>query len=290
LKKSKWFLLPFALMLVLAMVLAGCNQATPAKPTTPSPAEPLTPTVPSGELSGEITEAGSTTVQPVAESLAAAFMAKYPDVNVVIQGGGSSVGVKSAAEGTVDIGAASRELKSSEVGTVEPHVLARDGIAIVTHSSQSVTNLTKEQVKQIFSGEITNWSQVGGANESINVVAREEGSGTRAAFEEMVMCEDLIAATAILQPSNGAVRTTVSGDANAIGFLSFGYLDSSVKALDIDGVAGTVENAKNGTYPIVRPLLFLTKGQPTGLVKEFINFCLGAEGQAIVAQDYIPVN
>jgi len=217
-------------------------------------------------------------------------MAKYPDINVVIQGGGSSTGVKSAAEGTVDIGAASRELKESEIGTVVEHVLARDGIAIVAHPTQSINNLTKDQVRQIFAGEITNWSEIGGADEQINIVAREEGSGTRAAFEEMTMGESVIVATAILQPSNGAVRTTVAGDPNAIGFLSFGYLDSSTKALSIDGMAGTVDNAKNGTYPIVRPLLLLTKDQPTGIVKAFIDYCLGSEGQEIVAEDYIPVN
>jgi len=239
-------------------------------------------------ISGTITEAGSTTVQPVAESLAAAFKAKYPGINVIIQGGGSSTGIKAAAEGTVDIGAASRELKPNEVGTVVAHVLARDGIAIVVHPSQKISNLSMDQVRQIFAGEISSWNQVGGSNQDIVVVAREEGSGTRAAFEEMVMGDALITGTAILQPSNGAARTTVAGDANAIGFLSFGYLDSSVKALSVDGVAGTVENAKNGTYPIVRPLLLLTKGQPEGIVKEFMDFCLGPEGQEIVAEDYIP--
>ena len=245
---------------------------------------------PTVEMKGEITEAGSTTVQPVAESLAAAFMDKYPQVNVVIQGGGSSVGVKSANEGTVNIGAASRNLKSSEIEWgVVPHVLAKDGIAIVTHPNNSVTSLTKQQVVEIYNGTITNWSEVGGADAEISVVSREEGSGTRAAFEEMVMDEELITDTAILQPSNGAVRTTVAGAANAIGFLSFGYIDSSVKALAIDGVAATVENALNGTYPIVRPLLFVTMGQPEGLAKEFIYYCLSAEGQKIVAEDYIPV-
>jgi phosphate transport system substrate-binding protein len=143
---------------------------------------------------------------------------------------------------------------------------------------------------QIYSGQITNWNEVGGSNNTINVVSREEGSGTRGAFEELVMGDELITENAILQPSNGAVRTTVTGDPNAIGYISFGYLDSSVKSVSIDGVAGTVDNAKNGTYPIVRPLLFLTKDQPTGLVKEFLDFCLGDEGQAIVAEDYISVN
>jgi phosphate transport system substrate-binding protein len=266
----KRFTLMAAVLVAVALTLTGC----------------------SGGVKGEITEAGSTTVQPLAEELANAFMAEHPDVKITIQGGGSAVGIKSAADGTVDIGAASRELTVDEknLGLVE-HVLARDGIAIVTHPSQTVSGLTKEQVKQIFAGEITNWSQVGGSNEDINVVSREEGSGTRAAFEEMVMGKDtVITAMAILQPSNGAVRTTVAGDPNSIGFLSFGYLDSSVKALSVDGVAGTVENAKNGTYPIVRPLLLLTKGEATGLVKEFIDYCLSDEGQQIVAKDYITVS
>lgn len=302
-KKSKWFALPLAVLLVLVFVLAGCTTnatstptttatATPASTATSSPTKTATAKATATGLSGNITEAGSTTVQPVAESIAAAFMAKYPEVKVVIQGGGSGVGVKSVAEGTVDIGAASRELTNDEkaLGIVD-HVIARDGIAIIAHSSQMVSGLTKSQVKDIFSGAITNWSQLGGADKTIHVVAREEGSGTRAAFEEMVMGKDaVITATAILQSSNGALKTTVAGDPDAIGFLSFGYLDSSVKALDIDGIAGTVANAKNGTYPIVRPLLFLTKGEPEGLVKEFINFCLGPEGQAIVAKDYISLN
>jgi len=161
--KLKWLLLPLTVLTIMAVILAGCSGTTSDTPSK------------KGDFSGEITEAGSTTVQPVAESLAAAFMEKYTDITVVVQGGGSSTGVKSAAEGTVDIGAASRELKPNEVGTVVEHVIARDGIAIVAHPSQAVGNLSTEQVKQIFAGEITNWKQVGGADENINVVAREEG-------------------------------------------------------------------------------------------------------------------
>jgi len=281
-KITKWAaMLPAFIVLGLALVLAGCAQSAPAPTTPPSGSEP----------SGEIALAGSTTVQPVAERLANSFMSLHPGVNIVVQGGGSSVGVKSAAEGIADIGTASRELKQSEhdLGLVV-HIIARDGIAIVAHPSQTVTTLAKEQVKGIYAGEITRWSEVGGADEEIHIVAREEGSGTRGAFEEMVMGDALIAATAILQPSNGAIRTTVAGDPDAIGFLSFGYIDPSVKTLAIDGIEATVENAQNGTYPVVRPLLFLTKGQPAGLAKEFIDYCLSPEGQAIVAEDYIPVN
>ncbi len=245
-----------------------------------------------GGLSGTITEAGSTTVQPLAEKLANEFTSKHPDVTITIQGGGSSVGVTSCNEGTVDIGAASRELKSSEPALVT-HLLARDGIAIITHPSNTVTGLTLDQVAEIFAGDITNWNQVGGPDQTIYVVAREEGSGTRAAFEEMVMAKhdpELLINADVLLPSNGAVRTSVSTTPWSIGFLSFGYLDSSVKSLAIDGVEGTVGNAKNGTYPIVRPLYFLTKEQPTGLVKDFIDFCLSSEGQSIAeAEGFISV-
>ncbi|MFH1486877.1 MAG: phosphate ABC transporter substrate-binding protein [Chloroflexota bacterium] len=271
-----WLMLPAAALLLATTVL-GCAPA----------AVPITEAELGGasRLSGTVTEAGSTTLQPVAEKLAAEFKKMHPDANVVVQGGGSSVGVKSAAQGIVDMGAASRELKDSEKGTVQEHLLAKDAIAIVTHPSNKVSGLTKEQVQKIFAGEITRWGQVGGQSKEIHVVAREEGSGTRDAFQEMVMEKDVITKNAILQPSNGAVRTTIVGDGQAIGFLSFGYLDPSVKAVDIGGVAATVENAKAGKYPIVRPLFFLTKGQPHGLVKAFIDFCMSPEGNKIVEKE-----
>ena len=145
--------------------------------------------------------------------------------------------------------------------------------------------MTKDQIIKIFAGEITDWSEVGGSSGTITVVAREEGSGTRGAFEEMVMGKTLITDKAILQPSNGALRTSVSTTPLAIGFLSLGYIDSTVKALAVDGVAPTQENCKSGKYPIVRPLYFLTKEQPTGLVKAFIDFCTGSEGQKIVQDE-----
>lgn len=236
------------------------------------------------DSSDTVTIAGSTTVQPVAEALAEAYKDVNPDVTVTISGGGSSTGVKSADNGTVDIGAASRELKDSEPDLVE-HVLARDGIAIVTHPSNTVAGLTTEQVRNIFAGDITNWSEVDGPDHSITVISREEGSGTRGAFEEMVMDEELITADALLFPSNGNVKTSVSTTEWSIGYISFGYLDSDVKSLAVDGIEGTIANAKNGTYPIVRPLLLLTKEEPEGAVKDFIDFCLSADGQAIVEDE-----
>ncbi|MDD4924629.1 MAG: phosphate ABC transporter substrate-binding protein [Dehalococcoidales bacterium] len=283
---------------LLVGLLGGCkneNATVTTTKTVTAAATTLTSTATktiteSGELSGTITIGGSTTVQPLSETLAEAFTEIFPNVRITVTGGGSSVGIKSASEGTLDIGAASRELKASEesLGLVVS-VLAYDGIAVIVNAAQTVTDLTIEQIKRIYAGEITNWNEVGGANENIVVVSREEGSGTRAAFEEMVMGETLITASAILQSSTGALKTTVAGNSRAIGYISMGYLDSSVNALSIDGVAGTEENAKNGSYPIVRPLLYVTKGEPEGIVKKYIDFCKGIAAQAIVAEDYISI-
>lgn len=241
----------------------------------------------------DIEVAGSTTVQPLAERLAEAYEEINPSVRISIQGGGSSVGVRSAADGTVDIGAASREVKESEMAEnpgLVIHTIAKDGIAIATHPGIPVNQLTLEEIRAIFSGEITRWSEVGGPEEMITVVAREEGSGTRAAFEDMVMDDALIDLGAILLPSNGAVRTTVSTTPNSIAFLSFGYIDSSVNALAVNGVDATVENALSGEYPVVRPLNMITNGQPSGSAAEWLEFIMSESGQAIVVDEgYIPV-
>jgi len=288
-QRNRTLIVAGLLILVLLATVVAC-QSTPTKPTE------TTPTSAPTSLSGSISVAGSTTVQPLAEKLAEAFNAQHPDVQIDVQGGGSSVGVKSAGQGTVDVGMASREVKQSELdeySNLRVFTIARDGIAIVTHPDVPVDGLTKEQVKGIFAGDITNWSEVGGPDKPIVVVAREEGSGTRAAFEEMVMGGEegpAIADTAILQPSNGAVRTTVSTTPDSIGFLSFGYLDQSVKALAIDGVEATEANAARGAYPIVRPLNMMTQGEPAGVVKAWLDFILSDAGQAIVRKEgYIPV-
>jgi len=269
---KRWVLLILVGILAVSMVAVGCGK----------------------ELSGTITVAGSTTVQPLAELLADEFMSENPDVQVTIGGGGTSVGITSVNNGTVDIGSASRDLKSDEPQLVK-HLLAKDGIAIIVKPGNPVSGLTKAQVRDIFGGVIKNWKDVGGPDHAINVVVRESGSGTRTAFEEMVMAKPepavAIASTALEQNSNGGVKQVVGGDSYAIGFISFGYIDNTVKALSIDGVEATVENAKNETYPIVRPLYFLTKEEPTGLVKDFIDFCLSDEGQAIVADEgYISID
>jgi phosphate transport system substrate-binding protein len=239
--------------------------------------------------------AGSTTVQPLAEELAEAFMELNPDVVIEIQGGGSSVGVTSAGEGTVDIGNASREVKSSEFEKfpdLQVFTIAYDGIAIVTHLDAELDTLSVEQVRDIFAGEITNFSEVGGPDAPITVVSREEGSGTRAAFEELVMEhgeEKVITEKALLQQSNGQVRTTVSTTPNSIAYLSFGFLDDTTRPVPIDGAEPSVANVKNGSYPIFRPLNMLTNGAPNDLAQAFLDYILSGDGQAIVAEKYITV-
>jgi phosphate transport system substrate-binding protein len=219
---------------------------------------------------------------------------------IEIQGGGSSVGVTSAGEGTVDIGNASRDVKDSELEKfpdLQVFTIAYDGIAVVTHPDTQLASLSVEQVRDIFAGEITNFKDVGGPDAAIVVVSREEGSGTRAAFEELVMeykegdenKQKPIFEKALLQQSNGQVRTTVATTPNSIGYLSFGFLDESTTPVPIDGVEPTVANVKNGSYPIFRPLNMLTKGEPNELAKAFLDFILSEEGQAIVAEDYITI-
>ncbi|NPV26307.1 MAG: phosphate ABC transporter substrate-binding protein [Firmicutes bacterium] len=233
----------------------------------------------------EITIAGSTSVQPISEVLAQAFMAKHPEIKVNVQGGGSTAGIQAAKTGTANIGSSSRELKSEEKGLVET-MICKDGIAVVVNPKNEVKNLTIDQIRKIYKGEITNWKQVGGADKEINVVTREAGSGTRGAFEELVMGKDNpISSKAIVQNSTGAVRTTVAGDVNAIGYVSLASLNESVKALSVDGVEPTVENVKNGTYKISRPFLYLTKEPPAGAVKTFIDFVMSPEGQSLIQKE-----
>lgn len=270
----------------LVLILAGCGISPSG---TADPFSPGSSLIPVSQLSGTITESGSSTVQPLAEKLANAFMAQHRNVKVIIQGGGSSLGIKAASDGTVDLGASSRELAPSDP-VVVAHPLALDGIAIIVNPANPVSNLTKDQVRDIYSGIITNWSQVGGPDQNIHLSAREEGSGTRTAFEDLVMDDFTVVKKAILQPSSGALIQVVKSDPAAISFVSFGYLSNSVKALKIDGVAATEANVKSGAYPIVRSLYFLTKTEPEGLVKEFLGFCAGPDAEAIIlSEGYVTV-
>ncbi|BDZ72221.1 phosphate ABC transporter substrate-binding protein [Methanobacterium petrolearium] len=235
-----------------------------------------------------ITIVGSTSVQPVAEKLATEYMKSHSNVKITVQGGGSSVGIKSVEDGTADIGTSSKNLKANESEGLTQWQIGLDGIAIAVNKENNVSGLTLEQVKGIFDGSITNWNEVGGADANINVVIREEGSGTRDAVAEIVLGDKKAEFVdgAIVQSSTEAVQQAVAQDPDAIGFISFASL-SDTKALEINGVAPSEETVKDGTYVIQRPFLFLIKGDATGAIKEFIDWVNGSEGQAIIESEKV---
>ena len=228
--------------------------------------------------------AGSTSVQPYAEVLAEEYMIKRPEKIIDIQGGGSSAGITAVESGTAAIGMSSRSLKESE-----KHLwfleIARDGLAMIIHPNNPVNNLTLAQIQGIYTGDIQNWSELGGANARIHIIAREEGSGTRSAFEELVMDGRRVTPKAIVQNSNGAVRQLIAGDPRSIGFISLGLVDNNVKALQLEGIEATHENVANGNYSLFRSFLFVAKERPAGPAMEFIDFIFSLEGMAIMANE-----
>jgi len=250
-------------------------------------------------LSGKVVVAGSTSVQPLSEELASAFMDINPDVSIEIQGGGSGVGIKAAQDKIADFGSSSRELNAEEKATIaNEYVIAKDGVAVVLDPTNTVTDLTLDQIKQIFTGKITNWKEVGGADAPIVVVSREEGSGTRGAFVEITKVSEKDAAgtavdnttkDALVQPSTGAVKQTVASTPNTIGYISIGALDDTVKAIKVEGIDATEANVLSGDYKISRPFLYLSNTELTPAAQAFLDFILSVEGQAIVAKDFIPV-
>ena len=228
--------------------------------------------------------AGSTSVQPYAEILAEEFMAQDPEAVIDIQGGGSSAGITATQTHSADIGMSSRSLEDGEknLWSVE---IAKDGLAIIVNPENPIKNLTSDQIRDIYAAEITDWSQIGGTKARINIIAREEGSGTRSAFTELLMGKKEITPKAIVQDSNGAVRQLVADDPNAIGFISLGLVSDEVKALNLDGVEASRENIMNNSYKLSRQFLFVTNGEPTGIQKSFIDFTLSSEGQNLLSKE-----
>ncbi|MFC7687335.1 phosphate ABC transporter substrate-binding protein [Ureibacillus sp. GCM10028918] len=235
---------------------------------------------------------GSTSVGPLAEKLAHKY-AEQDNTNIEINQIGSSAGITNATNGVSEIGMSSRDLKEEEKGQLNEVVIAYDGIVVVTHPTNKVKDLTLEQVKQIFTGEVTNWKEFGGDDMEIVVVSREDGSGSRDAFQEIVdYSSGELIKNAIIASGNGNIKTTVANNKHAVGFISFEYIDESVSTIDINGVEATADNVLQQKYKLSRPFLFVYKdGKLSEAGQKFIDFIISEDGQAIAAEaGAIPIN
>lgn len=284
------------ILAVTTLVACGNGDATTAQPSAVESSAAESTVAASSEaasaettadLSGSISMVGSTSMEKLANALSEAFMEEYPDVTVTAEFVGSGAGIEAVTNGTADIGNSSRSLKDEEkaAGVVE-NVVAIDGIAVCVDPANEVADLTKEQLTNIYNGTITNWKEVGGADEPIIVIGREAGSGTRGAFEELVDLKDACKYANELD-STGAVIAKVASTPGAIGYASLDALDDSVKALSLEGVEATAENIKAGNYFLSRPFVMATKGEiseQNDLVQAWFDFVLGDEGQQVASE------
>jgi len=244
-----------------------------------------------GALAKDITIKGSTTVLPIAQITAEVFMERHPEAKISVQGGGSGIGVAGIIDGTCDIGDSSRSMKEQELSNavskgVNPkaNLVAMDGLAVIVHPSNKLNGLTKNQVKDIYIGKISDWSAWGGEKQKIVVVSRDSASGTFESFGEMALDKEKVRADALMQASNQAVASTVSKTPGAIGYVGLGYITPQVKALTLDGVIPSRETVLNNKYKLARPLFMYTNGAPQGVVKDFLDFVLSEEGQKLVEE------
>lgn len=254
---------------ILMVVLAACNREETSESNSGS--EDL------------ITISGSTSVGPLAEKLAEKYE-ETENVKIEINQIGSSAGITNAIKDVSQIGMSSRDLKQEEIESgIEELIIAYDGIVVVAHPSNPVKDLTMEQVKQIFTGEITNWKELGGEDLEIVVVSREDGSGSRDAFQEIVGYKSgQLIRNAIVASGNGNIKTTVAMNKHAVGFISFEYIDETVSAMDINGIKAEASNVLDGNYQLSRPFLFVHKEDVPEAATKFMDYILSADGQKIV--------
>lgn len=248
--------------------------------------------------SKSITIKGSTTVLPIAQKVAEAYMQEYPDVSISISGGGSGNGIKALVDGTTDIADASRFIKQKEVKRAVdngrypvPFGVAYDSIVPVVHPSNGVTDLSVDQLKALYQGKIKNWKELGGPDRKVVVISRDTSSGTYEVWEKLVMNKDRVYPGALLQASNGAVAQAVSKNKSAIGYVGIGYLNKDLKALTVNGIEGNMDTTMSGKFPISRVLYMFTEGWPTGEVAKFMNYVMHPDkGQKFVAKSgYVPL-
>jgi phosphate transport system substrate-binding protein len=247
---------------------------------------------------GNLTINGSTTVLPITQKAAEAYMKVDPSVKISVSGGGSGNGIKALIDGTTDIADSSRFIKMEEVkAAVEkgiypvPFGIAYDSIIPVVHPTNSVKNLTVDQLKAIYTGEVKNWKEVGGPDKELVIISRDTSSGTYEVWEEKILKGARVTPGALLQASNGAVVQAVSKNKYAIGYIGLGYVNKSVKPLTVNGIKGSEKTTLDGTYPLSRALYMFTNGWPKGDVLKFINFILNPhQGQRYVKEaGFVPL-
>jgi phosphate transport system substrate-binding protein len=312
-----------AALLIFALLFAGCTDngnkapvATPATTTSPvviaptdaapasAPAAITTKAPVSTGQKQTIKISGSTTVLPIVQKAADQYMASHPDADIQIAGGGSGVGIQAIGAKTVDIGMTSREVTKDEMTKYPSFVVtsvAKDGIAVIVNPSNTIQYITLDQVKNIYLGKITKWSEITGANvpgtnNQIVIVGRDSASGTRTYFDETVLLKATPVNKMLEKNSNGAVAQTIAQTPGAIGYVSIGFLSPDVKALPIwynanKIITPTIGTVKDKTYPVSRDLYVITNGQPAGLSGDFIKYILSPEGQKIVSDEgYVTLN
>ncbi len=248
-------------------------------------------------LAGNVVIKGSTTVLPIAQKAAEDFMKMNPSVNISVSGGGSGNGIKAIIDGTADIGDSSRFIKDKEVklamekGVLPvPHRVAMDCVVPVVHPANPVAHISMDQLKDIYTGKITNWKELGGMDKPIVVISRDTSSGTYEVWEHKVLKKERVTPKALLQASNGAVAQAVAKNKYAMGYVGIGYLNRDIKALKVAHVEASATTALNGTYPVSRALFMFTNGWPKGDVMSFINFVVGPAGQKIVqGEGFVPL-
>src|SRR5215471_11692288 len=276
-------LLIFASISVVTALFDGCGSNGTAKmASTPTPAQ-----------SNQMMIVGSTTLLPVAEKAVDAFKKRKPEIKINLTGGGSQVGINALADGISDIAMSSRDLKEEEkekmrVKKVEAkrHIVAWDGIVPIVHPANPVKNLTTAQLKDIYTGKVTDWKEVGGKKGSIVILSRDNTSGTHEVWAEIVLNHEPVVASAQLRGSSEAVLESVASDPNAIGYDGIDYVEGNarVKSVSVDGVKASAAAVTDRSYKIARPIYMFTRGNPNALVIEFLDFVLSPEGQALVKE------
>ena len=285
-------ILAFGAAAVMTAGIMGCGSSS--QETTAAQSEAATEaaaqtgaeaTEAAADLKGSISLAGSTSMEKLCEAMSESFMERYPDINVTAEYTGSGAGIESLEAGSVDIGNSSRNLKDSELeaGAVE-NIVAIDGIAVIVDKENTVADLSSDDLGKIYKGEVTNWSELGGNDEAIVVIGRENGSGTRTAFEELLGLEDACKYAQELD-STGGVLAKVASTPGAIGYVSLDVVDDTVNAVSLNGAEASEESILAGNYLLSRPFVMATKGEiseQNELVKTWFDYIASEDGQAVI--------